>query len=65
MLVCVQALSQTLPGDASVYVLLGMLRKAKGNQEDAANAYAAAVRISLVRSRLLPMHLPLLHASFG
>ena len=47
--IVVQALSQALPGDASVYVLLGMLRKAKGNKEEAANAYAAAVRISLVR----------------
>ena len=43
-----QALSQALPGDASVYLLMGMLRKAKGNKEAAANAYAAAVRISLV-----------------
>ena len=45
---CVQALSRALPGDASVYLLLGMLRNAKGNKEEAANAYAAAVRISLV-----------------
>lgn len=42
-----QALSQALPGDASIYLLLGMLRNAKGNMEAAANAYAAAVRISL------------------
>ena len=46
--VCMQALSQALPGDAGVYLLLGMLRNAKGNREAAANAYAAAVRISLV-----------------
>ena len=45
-----QALAQALPGDASVYLLLGMLRNAKGNKEAAANAYAAAVRISLVSS---------------
>lgn len=44
----VQALSRALPGDASIYLLLGMLRNAKGNKEAAANAYAAAVRISLV-----------------
>lgn len=44
----VQALSRALPGDASVYLLLGMLRNAKGNKAEAANAYAAAVRISLV-----------------
>ncbi|DBA81552.1 hypothetical protein WJX77_012401 [Trebouxia sp. C0004] len=42
-----QALSRALPGDASVYLLLGMLRNAKGNKGAAANAYAAAVRISL------------------
>ncbi len=45
-----QALSRALPGDASIYLLLGMLRNAKGNKEAAANAYAAAVRISLVRA---------------
>ena len=50
--VCMQALSQALPGDAGVYLLLGMLRTAKGNKEAAANAYAAAVRISLVRPPL-------------
>ena len=43
-----QALSKALPGDASVYLLLGMLRNTRGNKEAAANAYAAAVRISLV-----------------
>ncbi len=43
-----QALSRALPGDASIYLLLGMLRNAKGNKEAAANAYAAAVRISMV-----------------
>ncbi|KAA6426938.1 MAG: hypothetical protein FRX49_03262 [Trebouxia sp. A1-2] len=42
-----QALSRALPGDASIYLLLGMLRNAKGNKEAAANAYAAAVRISV------------------
>ena len=47
-----QALSRALPGDASVYLLLGMLRNAKGNKEEAANAYAAAVRISLVSAPL-------------
>ena len=52
-LVGVQALSRALPGDASVYLLLGMLRNAKGNKEEAANAYAAAVRISLVSVSLL------------
>ena len=46
--VCVQALAGALGGDASLYLLLGMLCKAKGKQEAAANAYAAAVRISLV-----------------
>lgn len=61
-----QALSRALPGDASVYLLLGMLRSAKGNKEEAANAYAAAVRISLVSPPpppappLVPCHLPLL-----
>ena len=30
MVLCVQALSQALPGDARMYVLLSMLRKAKG-----------------------------------
>ena len=49
-----QALSIALPGDASVYLLLGMLRTAKDNKEDAANAYAAAVRISLVSLPYLP-----------
>ena len=53
-----QALSRALPGDAGVHVLLGMLRTAKGKKEDAANAYAAAVRISLVslhRADMLPV----------
>lgn len=41
-----------------MHVLLGMLRTAKGKKEDAANAYAAAVRISLVslhRVDMLPV----------
>jgi len=46
--ILLQALSRALPGDASIHLLLGMLRNAKGNKEAAANAYAAAVRISLV-----------------
>jgi len=51
-----QALSKTLPGDASIHLLLGMLRNAKGNKEAAANAYAAAVRISLVSACRSPCH---------
>ena len=51
-----QALSKTLPGDASIHLLLGMLRNAKGNKEAAANAYAAAVRISLVGACHYPCH---------
>ena len=56
----VQALSQAVPGDASVYLLLGMLRNAKGNKEAAANAYTAAVRISLVS---VPLPMPALWVS--
>ena len=53
-MVGVQALSRALPGDASVYLLLGMLRNTKGNKTEAADAYAAAVRISLVSIPLPP-----------
>lgn len=54
--ILLQALSRALPGDASIYLLLGMLRNAKGNKEAAANAYAAAVRISLVGACHHPRH---------
>lgn len=44
----IQALAQALGGDASMHLMLGMLRTSKGKPEAAADAYAAAVRISLV-----------------
>lgn len=48
LLWCLQALAQALGGDAGVYLLLGMLRISKGKPQAAADAYSAAVCISVV-----------------
>ena len=43
-----QVLTRVLSGDAGVWLLLSMLHTIRGNLEAAADACAAAVRISVV-----------------